>query len=219
MNTEHNEAKNKEIIDALEWRYAVKTFDAAKKVSDADFNTIMESARMAPSSVGMEPWKFIVVKSPEIRAKLRAAAYDQTKVTDASHLVVIAARTDGAALPVELIERTAKAQGKTAEELAGLKGMAEGAVVSRTTPEALVAWTKAQTYIALGMMLETAALLGVDAGPMEGFNPAQIDEILGLGSKNLTVATMVAFGYRGEDAYAKLPKTRRAASEVIEVIE
>lgn len=211
------ESKNKQIMDALNWRYAAKTFDATKKVSDADFDTIIESARLAPSVFGIEAWKFIVVKNPEIRAKLRAAGYDQTKITDASHLVVVARRTDTDAITDELVARTAKDQGKTVEDLAGLKGMVGGAINGR--PEATVAaWFAGQTYIALGMMLETAALLDVDAGPMEGFDPKQVDEILGLPAKNLASVTMVAFGYRGDDAYASIPKTRRAKEEVIEVV-
>ncbi|MDB5254636.1 MAG: nitroreductase [Candidatus Nomurabacteria bacterium] len=203
--------KAEEITKALNWRYAVKTFDTERKVSDTDLHAILESGRLAPSTIGLEPWKFIVVKNPEVRAKLRAVGYDQTKITDASHLVVIAYRTDGAALPAELIARMGAAQNKTAQELDGLMQMATGAAAH--------ADMKAQAYIPLGMMVETAALMGIDTGPMEGFDSAQVNEILGLGAKNLAAATMLAIGYRGDDAYATLPKTRRAYGEVVEVIE
>jgi len=210
---------SKVIVEALQWRYAVKTFDAKKKVGDEDFNVILESGRLSSSSIGLEPWKFIVVKSPEIRAQLRAAAYDQTKVTDASHLIVIASRTDATALVPELIARTSKAQGKKPEELAGLKGMVDGTIARFAgNTAALNGWLKLQSYIALGSMIETAALLGVDTCPMEGFDPAKVNEILGLSKKNLAVSTILAVGYRGDDPYAKLPKTRRSAGEVIEVI-
>ena len=94
--------KSADILEALNWRYAVKTFDTNKKVSAEDLATILESARLAPSSIGIEPWKFLVVNNPELRAQLRAAGYDQTKITDASHLVVITARTDANNLPEEL---------------------------------------------------------------------------------------------------------------------
>src|SRR4051812_16590220 len=103
------------ILEALNWRYAVKTFDASKKVAEEDVQTILESGRLAPSSIGLEPWKFIVVKNDELRKKIRAVGYDQSKITDASHLVIVAHRTDGAALPGELIARTAQAQGKSVE--------------------------------------------------------------------------------------------------------
>ncbi|MBY0328702.1 nitroreductase family protein, partial [Patescibacteria group bacterium] len=119
---------NESILNALTWRYAVKTFDSTKSVSDENMATILEAGRLAPSTIGLEPWKFIVVKNPELRTKLRAAGYDQTKITDAPYLVVIAHRTDADVLPQELIDRTMNATGATAEDLAGLKGMAEGSV-------------------------------------------------------------------------------------------
>lgn len=206
--------KKKEILEALQWRYAVKGFDATKKVSDEDFETIIESARLAPSSIGLEPWKFFVIENTEVRAALREAGYGQPQITDASHLIVLAHRTDAAALPKELVARTAIAQGVTEEALAGLQQMAEGAT-GRPAPEA---WLSAQTYIPLGMMLETAALLGVDTCPMEGFDKQKVDEILDLASQNLASTSILAVGYRGEDKYAHTPKTRRAVSDVVTII-
>jgi len=211
--------KKEEILKALGWRYAVKTFDAGKKVSDADLSAILESGRLAPSTIGLEPWKFIVVTNPEIRAKIRTASWDQTKVTDASHLVVLARRTDATPLPSEFVARVAKATGRPEAELAGLKAMAEGSITAHSgNPAVLDGWLAAQTYTPLGMMIETAALMGIDTGPMEGFDPAQVDEILGLKARNLSATTMLAVGYRGDDAYAKAPKARRPFEEAIEFI-
>lgn len=208
-----------QIKKALSWRYAVKTFDPAKKVKDSDLNTVLESAHMAPSSFGIEAWKFLVVSNPEIRAKIRAVSYDQTKVTDASHLIVITHRTDVREnIARELVERTAKTQGKDISELKGLEEMVTGAI-SYKLGDAVDAWAQAQTYIPLGMMIETAALLGIDAGPMEGFSGAEIDEILGLKEKNLATVTMLALGYRGDDEFADLPKTRRVFNEVVEFVK
>lgn len=207
-----------DIIKALEWRYAVKTFDATKKVSDENLKTILESGRLAPSSVGLEPWKFIVVNNPEIRTKLRAVGYDQTKFTDASHLIVVARRTDAEHLSDELIARASKITGKTPEQLAGLKGMADGSVNGRPEGAVRDGWLAAQTYIPFTIMMQTAALLGIDAGPMEGFDPTQVNEILGLAAKNLAVVTILAIGYRGTDPYADSPKVRRSYDEVVEVI-
>ncbi len=210
--------KNQEIIKALNWRYAVKTFDPNKKVSDADLAAILESGRLAPSTIGLEPWKFIVVENPGLRAKIRAVSWDQTKVTDASHLVVIARRTDAPSLPGELITRTAKAQGKQESDLAGLKAMAEGGIAAFAgNPAVMDRWLAGQTYIPLGIMIETAALMGIDTGPMEGFDSKKVDEILGLEKENLASTTMLAVGYRGDDSYASLPKARRSTNEVIEV--
>lgn len=208
-----------QIKKALSWRYAVKTFDPAKKVKDSDLNTVLESAHMAPSSFGIEAWKFLVVSNPEIRAKIRSVSYDQTKVTDASHLIVITHRTDVREnIARELVERTAKTQGKDISELKGLEEMVTGAI-SYKLGGAVDAWAQAQTYIPLGMMIETAALLGIDAGPMEGFSGAEIDEILGLKEKNLATVTMLALGYRGDDEFADLPKTRRVFNEVVEFVK
>lgn len=209
---------HKEIIDSLNWRYATKTYDASKKLSDETVNAILESGRLAPSAIGLEPWKFILVNNPDVRQKLRTAGYDQSKITDASHLIVIARRTDSENLSPELVARTAKAQGKSEGDLAGLKQMADGGVAAQVSAGRIDGWLAGQTYIPLGMMIETASLLGVDTGPMEGFDAAQVDEILGLNAKNLSVVSMLALGYRGEDAYATLPKVRRAFDEVIEVV-
>ncbi len=203
------------ITQALAWRYAVKTFDATKKISEGDFKTILESARLAPSSVGIEPWKFIVVNNPEIRAKLREVSYNQTKVTDASHLIVIAQRTDAQNLINEAVTRTAHNQGKTEAELAGYRGMLEGTVKQFSNENDLQAWLRAQTYIPLGMMIETAALLNIDTGPMEGFDRNAVNTLLNLGEKNLASVTMLALGYRGNDPFAQLPKTRQTTQEAV----
>lgn len=203
------------ILKALQWRYAVKIFDSSKKVAEKDLNTILESGRLAPSSIGLEPWVFLVVENSEIRAKLRAVAYDQSKVTDASHLVVIAYRTDAAAMPGELIARAAEQEKVAPESLVGLRQMAEGGVSRPNAAE----WLRRQAYIPLGMMLETAALLNVDAGPMEGFDNAKVDELLGLAGKNLASTAMIGFGYRGDDPAAKRHKVRRPFAEVVQVIK
>lgn len=207
-----------DILSALEWRYAVKVFDAAKKVSEADLHTILESGRLAPSSSGIEPWKFIVVENPEVRTALRAASYDQSKVTDASHVIVIARRTDMREnIANELITRASEIQHVTPESLAGWRQMVEGGVNRRNDAE-LDAWASAQTYIALGMMMETAALLRVDACPMEGFVGSQVDTILGLSEQHLAATTMLALGYRGEDPAAERPKVRRTIDDAVSFI-
>lgn len=220
MNTENNkDEKRKEIIDALNWRFAAKVFDPAKKVSDEDMRTILEAARLSPSSNGVEAWKFLVIENPEIRRKLRDEANGQPKMVDASHLVVVCYRTDVAEnIARERLERTAKIQGQKIEELGGLKSMLEGGIAKKLADGTLLSWAKSQTYIALGIMIETASLLRVDNGPMEGFNNEKVEEILNLKGKNLKIATMIAFGYRGDDPAEKRPKVRRDFGEVIEFI-
>lgn len=211
--------KEKEILHALSWRYATKIFDPSKKVEEDDISTILESARLSPSSFGIEMWKFIIVKDKAIRTKLRAAGYDQPKITDASHLIVITYRTDAAKnLTKELIERTAKAQNVKADSLGGFKAMLDSTVAQKLSVGTLESWVRTQTYIPLGIMIETAALLSIDTGPMEGFDNGKVDEILGLAKKNLKSVTMLTLGYRGDDPASARPKVRRTYDEVIEII-
>lgn len=206
---------NDSIIKALNWRYAVQTFDQTKKVGASDLATILESGRLAPSSNGFEPWKFIVVENKAMREKISAAGFNQPKITEAPTLVVATYRTDAATLPAERITRIAKAQGQTEDELKDARTYYENFVASKTREE-FDSWSKAQSYIALGFMVETAALLGVDAGPMDGFLPDGVDEVLGLPAKNLRSSALLALGYRAEEPVR--PKSRQTAEEVIEYV-
>lgn len=207
------------ITKALAWRFAVRTFDSTQTITKEDLTTILESGRLAPSSFGIEPWKFIVVENKEVRAKLRAAGYDQPKITDASVLIIIARRTDAREhIMDELVSRTAKTQGVSIESLAGFKQMLDGAVAGKNDVE-LDAWVRAQSYIPLGTMIAAASLLGIDTGPMEGFDPKKVGEILGLGAKHLKATTMLALGYRGDDAGAVRPKVRRDFESVVEFVK
>lgn len=208
-----------QILKALGWRYAVQNFDGTKKIGENDLETILESGRLTPSSFGLEPWKFIVIENVEIRQKIQAASYGQPKVSEASHLVVIARRTDAREKIVgERIARTAKIQNQEESSLDGFKQMLDGVIASRDDA-ALDAWNARQAYIALGMMMETASLLSVDNAAMEGFDPSAVDEILGLKEKNLTSTVMLALGYRGEDTSAERPKVRRDFDEVVEFVK
>ena len=203
------------ITQALAWRYATKQFDATKKISTETIQTLKESIRLSPSSYGLQPYKIIEVSNPEIREKLTVAAYGQTQVSEASHLFVFAANTDITEAHVdEFISAHSTIRNVPIESLAGYAGMMKANVVARTT-EQKVLWAEKQAYIALGFLLETAALLEVDATPMEGFDAAQFDEILGLKEKGLTSAVICALGYRStDDTYANQPKVRKSESEM-----
>ena len=207
------------IVEALKTRYAVQVFDTTKKISEADLNIILESGRLTPSSYGFEPWKFIVVENPDLRLKLREAAYDQAKVSEASHLIVLAYRTDSRQNIVrERIERTAETYKVNADELQDFQVMMQGSI-DRQTDDVLAADMKAQAYIALGVMIETASLLGIDNAPMGGFDNASVDDLLGLKEQNLSAAVFLALGYHGADAAAERLKVRRPFSEVVEFIK
>ena len=208
-----------EILKALNWRSAIKIFDPEKKLKEDEIRFILEVGRLAPSSSGFEPWKFIVVKDKTLREKLYEVSFNQSKVKDASDLIVITYRTDLAQNGVkDLINRTANIEGKKEEELQNFKKAKEDALNIKIADGTLEEWAQAQTYIPLGMMIETAALLGIDATPMEGFEAEKVDQILKLPEKNLKSITMLVLGKRGDDPYCKNKKVRRDFEDVVEFI-
>lgn len=204
------------VITQLNWRGATKSFDANKKVSEEDFAKLMEAARLAPSSFGLQPWKVVVVKNPELRAQIRAAGYNQPQITEASHLVVLCSRTNFGEQDVEkFVQSIVDERGVPAESLADYKGMMVGAVTGRSA-EAADNWNARQVYIMLGVLLETCAMANIDAAPMEGFDNAAVDKILGLSEKNLASRVICGIGYRSEnDWVSKVKKVRFPKEEVI----
>lgn len=207
------------ILDALKWRYATKVFDHEKMISEDDLHAILEAGRLSPSSFGVEPWKFIVVENTELRAKIRAVGFDQPKITDAAYLIVIARRTDARAnLANDLVARTARIQSVDPNTLTGLGGMVSG-FIATLSDEKLDAWVAMQCYIPLGVMVGAASMMGIDNGPMEGFNPVEVDKILGLPEKHLASTTFLTFGHRGDDPAASQPKVRRDFDEVVEFVK
>lgn len=203
------------ITQALDWRYATKQFDTTKKIPAETLTVLKESIRMAPSSYGLQPFTVIDISTPEIREKLKIAGYGQTQITDASHLFIFAASTDVTEAHVDQFIRThATIREVPVESLASYAGMIKQNIISRTTEQKTM-WAAKQAYIALGFLLEAAALLEVDASPMEGFDHMQFDEILGLSQKELTASVICALGYRStEDRYADMPKVRKSEDEM-----
>lgn len=203
------------IIDALNWRYATKAFDTTKKVSEKDLENILEATRLTASSFGLQPWKVIVVTNPEIRAKLRENAWGQAQVTDASHLVVFAIQKNlNVAYVDHYVDLVSKARGVDASALKGYADMMKGSVSGRS-PEALKEWAARQAYIALGTLLVAAAEAQIDTCPMEGFDPAKFDEILGLSKLGLESVLVAPIGYRSsDDASAHFKKVRFPKEEI-----
>ena len=211
---------NNSIIEALNWRYATKKFDATKKLSEDQLNLILEAARLTPSSYGLEPWKFVVVTNPEIRAKLVAAAWHQSQITEASHLLVLCARTD---VNIEYVDqyqqRIEHSNGMPAGAMSGLGDMIRGSVGART-PEEIINWNAKQVYIALGEIMVACALNNIDSCPVEGFDAASFDEILGLKEMDLTATVVLPIGFRSAaDTSAKRPKQRKPIEELVEFVK
>jgi nitroreductase len=205
------------VVASLNWRYATKKFDPTKKISEELWNALEEVLILAPSSYGLQPWRFFVVTSPEVKTKLSAASYGQTQPSDASHTVVFAVRLNlGAEHVQKYIDRIAEVRGVPKESLAGYqKLMVENLKKSADRGE-LDTWQKHQVYIALGQFMTSAAVLGIDTCPMEGIDLAKYDEILGLTGTPFTTVVACPAGYRAaDDKYAGRKKVRFAAHEVV----
>lgn len=207
------------LIKALSWRYATKQFDPSKKISQGTLDTLLESLRLAPSSLGVQPWKFLVITNPEVRKQIQEVSHHQPQVVDASHLIVLTRPLHIDAAHVDRhVANTAEIRGATVESMIEYRSVIMR-LVKTTPPEGLVSWANAQIYIALGFLLEAAALLGVDACPMEGFDKAKLDDVLKLPDKGLASVVLCALGYRSDaDKYATAKKSRFPKEEVIEFI-
>jgi len=211
-----NTIDSQQLLDRLNWRYATKQFDPTRKINAQDWATLEDALQLTPSSGGLQPWKFIVVTDPAMRAKLLPASYGQAQITDASHLVVFAAKKNFSEADVDaFIRHTAATRGVPVESLAAYRDMLVGGIVKSMDEPARAAWARNQAYIALGNLLTSAALLGIDACPMEGFDRAQYDEILGLNEQGFASAVIATLGYRAaSDQYAAAPKVRFPKEQV-----
>jgi len=203
------------LIEKLSWRYATKKFDANKKISADTLEQLLATVRLAPSAYGLHHYKVIVVENPEVREKLKAAAYGQTQITDASQLIVFAAETNlDEAYVNKYVDEVARVRQIAHENLEGYKGMMLGSVNGQTT-EQKTAWAHKQAYIGLGVLVSAAAELDIDICPMEGFSAPQFDEILGLTEKGLTASVIATFGYRSaDDVTATFAKVRKPTKDL-----
>jgi nitroreductase len=204
------------VLAQLRWRYATKKFDPTRKIDPELWAKLELAAIHAPSSYGLQPWNFVVVTDPEVRKKLHPVSYNQAQILDASHLVVFAAKNPPTPADVEAhVARTAEVRHQAPAELDGLKQALLGSL-SRMDAAQAHRWAARQTYIALGFFLSAAALMGVDACPMEGFQPDKYDEILGLKQKGLGAVVLATAGYRSaEDKYADAAKSRFEPKDVV----
>jgi nitroreductase len=204
------------ILDKLKWRYATKIFDPQRKLTSAQLNVLLESVNLAATSTGLQPFKLFVIENEKVRQLLGEAARNQPQVTEASQVLVFAAKTEISQQYIdEYIELVGKTRGIELAELEGYKTMVQKAVLKHDT-ESLKNWTARQAYLALGFLLSTAAVEEIDACPMEGFDKDRFDEILGLKEKGLTAVVMATVGFRSDkDAYANLAKVRRGLDEMM----
>lgn len=210
-------AKN-DLLKSLNWRYATKKFDCTKKISEDDWMILEEVLRLSPSSLGLQPWKFIIVQNHDLREKLLQASMNQRQVIDCSHLVVLTTLTH---ITPEYIDRYMRrimeVRHLSEESLFEFRNMIFNYTQNGFKPHEMVGWLQRQVYIAMGYLLETAAILHIDACPMEGINTSMYDAILGIEDGPYRSVAIVALGYRDrEDKYQFQSKVRFLRESVIE---
>ncbi len=209
-----------QLLQQLHWRYATKKFDGTKKISEEVWKTLEKSLVLAPSSFGLQPWKFIVVSNPEIRQQLLEHTWGQAQVVDASHLVVLAIKKELNVADVDrYVEHLSEVRQVPVDDLQGLGNMIKGFLTSPPYPININEWSARQVYIALGQFMTSAAMLGIDTCPMEGFNPTKYDEVLGLAEQGYSAVVLCPAGYRAaDDKYAVMPKVRYPSEDVVEYV-
>jgi nitroreductase len=208
-----------DLLAALSWRYAVKKFDATRKIDPALWTTLEKVLVLSSSSYGLQPWRFVVVNDPALRQKLRASSWNQPQITDASHLVVLCRKLELTTADVDAyVDRIAEVRGAPKAALADYRGMMVGSVNSPATLPGgdMVTYTRSQVYIALGQFLTAAAMLGVDACPMEGFDPKAYDAALNLNAQGYSAVVLATVGYRAaDDMFANFKKVRAAHDQIV----
>jgi nitroreductase/dihydropteridine reductase len=206
-----------ELLNKLQWRYATKKMDPTKVVPQDKVDRIVEAARLAPTSSGLQPFEVFVVTNPELRAQIQAKAHNQAQVTEGSHLLVFAAWDNYTAERINTyFDFTNAERGGTNEGWENYRQMLLKTYPGRDT-QVNFEHAARQAYIGLGASLIAAAFEEVDATPMEGFEPKAVDEILGLSARGLRSVVIVPLGYRATegDWLANLKKVRRPREQFV----
>jgi nitroreductase len=214
MNTIGNEV----LLGALNWRYATKAFDSTRKIPTETWATLEKALILSPSSFGLQPYRFLVITDLKVREQLVPHTWGQRQVVDCSQFVVFTARTQITVEEVEKhIQLSAATRGIAVEALKGYRDLMVGDLVNGPRSEIIPEWTARQAYIAIGNLMTSAALLGVDTCPIEGFIPHKYDEILNLKPAGYRAVVACACGYRAAtDNYARFAKVRHPESELIQ---
>jgi len=206
-----------DLLKKMQWRYATKKMDATKVVPQDKVDRIVEAARLAPTSSGLQPFEVLVVTNPELRAQIQAKAHNQAQVTEGSHLLVFAAWDNYTAERINTyFDFTNAERGGTNEGWENYRKMLLANYPVRSA-EVNFEHAARQAYIGLGASLIAAAFEEVDATPMEGFDPKAVDEILGLSARGLRSVVIVPLGYRAAegDWLANLKKVRRPTAQFV----
>jgi nitroreductase len=194
------------IIDSLKWRYATKQFDAAKVVSESDIQTLQQAVNLSATSYGLQPFRVVLVTDPKVKEQLKAASFNQSQLTESSHVFVFANMLEVSDDYVDnFIKLLAATRGIPLDAVQGYADYIKGSLKGKDAAT-IQDWTRRQAYIALGTLLATAGELKVDTCPMEGFEPEKVNKILGLKEQGLSACVIATVGYRSEE-----DKTQHAA--------
>lgn len=213
MNSEQN------LLAQMQWRYATKRMNGTAVPQDK-LNTILEAIRLAPASYGFQSFKVLVIEDAATRAKIQPSIYNQPQIVEGSHVLVFAVEENLTEAQIDTyMANIAQTRAMDISALADFKAALMAAISGKTAAEQQV-WASKQAYIALGVATVAAALAQVDATPIEGFNPAALDEALGLPAKGLRSVVLLALGYRNEaeDFLAKAAKVRKSKEDMFEII-
>lgn len=212
--------KNHKILEAAYMRYSTKAFDPSKKVSEEDFERLLEVIRMAPSSVNSQPWHFIISRTNEGKARIAKGAmvYNQPKVINASHAIVYCAKTDVDDAYLDRILEQEDHDGRFADVKAKTTVKDTRAMFTKIHTDQLKdvpIWCEKQAYLNMGTLLLAAGAMGVDAIAMEGIDADALNAEFGLSEKGFRAIAIVSLGYRSTDDFnAKLPKSRFQQEEI-----
>ncbi|MET0635273.1 MAG: NAD(P)H-dependent oxidoreductase [Chitinophagaceae bacterium] len=204
------------IIEQLNWRYAVKKYDSKKKLSEDNIALLQEAIQLSPSSHGLQPYRVIFIEEKSIREKLLKVSYNQSQIVDASHLVVFAIETNVDEKYIDnYFENICQTRNIALEGNLMHHKHSVKAALNKMSVEAKMLWATNQTYIALGFLLFAAAQLGIDANPMEGFMPVAYNDILGLNENGMSAVVIACLGTRHhDDFFQHFKKVRKPFSEL-----
>lgn len=204
------------LTSALRWRYATKKFDSTRVVPEAIVRTLLDAGNLTATSYGLQPFRLVVIQDRELQEKLVAASYGQRQVADASHVIVIATRTDVDEDYVSrYIKMTEQQRGLTPGTMESYKNVMIGRMTGMSEDHRME-WAARQAYLVLGTMLAACAALEIDSCPMEGFVPQEYDALLDLASKNLHASVVLPIGYRSDDDPAQFQeKVRKPLDQMV----
>lgn len=209
-----------DVLEALNWRYAVKKFDPTKKLSVEQIDRIKKALQLTPTSMGLQLMKFVMVESKEIKKKITPIAYHQPQIEEASHLLIMCRKTDVKPEDIDSFIEEAAAVNELEVSHKSMQDYDKSLRVSLAIPEEQQKiWMDNQVYIALGNLMTVCAVEGIDACPMEGFDRKRLNEELGLTEQNLDAVIIFALGHRSEEDYRlQFKKVRRPMDDLFETI-